>query len=124
MRKTPSEKKLAEAVGRTNSTEFSEGHPWVTGYDLWRKADAAGEPMPVVADAADCSRLLYWGILTKVVIEGKNTRYSVKDVRKIEGKHVPQELELKSTGKKIAPNFIRPYAICKTPLFLRKLLTI
>src|ERR1035438_5855614 len=84
--------RLAKALGRKKDTEFSEAHPWTTGYDLWSKADAAGEAMPVVfADAADCSLLLYWAILTKVVIEGKDTRYFVKDMRQIEGQHRPQD---------------------------------
>ena len=30
----------------------------------------------------------------------------------------PQELVLRSSGKKIAPGFIRPYAICETPPFV------
>ena len=34
------------------------------------------------------------------------------------GKHAPQELVLRSSGKKIAPGFIRPYAICETPPFV------
>jgi hypothetical protein len=29
-------------------------------------------------------------------------------------------LELRSTGKRIAPNFVRPYAICRTRPFLPK----
>jgi hypothetical protein len=38
--------------------------------------------MPVVfADATDCSRLLYWGILTHIEVEDKTTRYSLKQVR-------------------------------------------
>jgi hypothetical protein len=83
---------------------------------LLAKAKAADEVLPVVfADATDCSRLLYWGILTNIVIEGKNTRYSFKQTRKIKGRHSRQELLLKSTDKPIAPNFIRPYAICRTP---------
>jgi hypothetical protein len=111
--------KLAKAASRKGATKFSEAKPWMTRYDLWSKASAAGEAMTVVfADATDCSRLLYWGILTGIEIEDKTTRYSVKQVRKIKGRHSPQELLLKSTGKAIAPNFIRPYAICRTPSFL------
>jgi hypothetical protein len=41
-------------------------------------------------------------------------------MRKIKGRHSPQDLLLKSTGKAIAPNFIKPYAICRTPSFLGK----
>ena len=110
--------KLAKAASRSGTTRFTEARAWKTGYDLWSKSKAAGAVMPVVfADATDCSRLLYWGILTGIVIEDKTTRYSVKQMRKIKGQHSPQELLLR-TGKAIAPDFIRPYAICRTPSFL------
>jgi hypothetical protein len=111
--------KLAKAASRSGATNFSEAKPWTTGYHLLAKAKAADEVLPVVfADATDCSRLLYWGILTNIVIEGKNARYSFKQTRKIKGRHSPQKLLLKSTDKPIASNFIRPYAICRTPSFL------
>jgi hypothetical protein len=110
--------KLAKAASRSGATKFSEARAWKTGYDLWGKAKAAGAVMPVVfADAADCSRLLYWGVLTNIVIEDNTTQYSVKQMRKLKGRHSPQELLLKS-GKAIAPKFIKPYAICRTPSFL------
>jgi len=111
--------KLDKAASRSRATTFLEARAWTTGYRLWSKAKAARVAMPILlADATDCSRLLYWGVLTGVVIEEKTTRYSVKQMRKISGRHSPQELLLKSTGKPIAANFIRPYAICRTPSFL------
>ncbi|MBK5290093.1 MAG: hypothetical protein JJE04_00170 [Acidobacteriia bacterium] len=70
------------------------------------------------ADATDCIRLLYWGILDKIVIKGKITEYNVKQMREFNDSHSPQDLFLENTGKRIAPNFIRPYAICKKPSFL------
>lgn len=92
----------------------------------WRKARAlleegrkAGRSMPLLlADAKDCSRLLYWGVLKSVDIRGAKTEYSVDRLRATPGRHAPQELILLSTGKPIAPGFIRPYAICYTPDFL------
>jgi len=75
--------------------------------------------MPVLfGDATNCSRLLYWGVLTDVQIHDGGTRFAVDCVRKLGGKHAPQELVLRSSGKKIAPGFIRPYAICETPAFV------
>jgi hypothetical protein len=112
------EDKLKAAV-ENDLTTFQEGQAWTSGSRLLAEAKEAGEDMPVVfADAADCSRLLYWGILTDVVVKDNTTQYSVKSVQEINGQHSPQELLLKSTGNKIRPNFIRPYAICETPLFL------
>ena len=100
-----------------------ERKAWTTGYRLWNEAIGAGSVMPVIfADATNCSRLLSWGILTQVTIEGETTEYSVNAMRRIKGR-TPQELELKSTGKTIAPNFIRPYAIVKTPSFIARQLS-
>ena len=111
--------KLAKAARSSRAIVFSEAKVWKTGCALWSKADAQGKTMPVVfGDATNCERLLYWGILTKQPeIEGKTTSYSVKALRKIKG-HSPQDLRLKSSGKKIATNFRRPYAIVETPPFL------
>jgi hypothetical protein len=88
---------------------------------LWREAQEDGTGVPVVfADSTDCSRLLYWGVLTKVTLAGDTTRYAVDKLRRIPGRRRTQELTLRSTGEKIAPHFIRPYAICRTPEFVRR----
>jgi hypothetical protein len=111
---------LADAVVMSQSTLFEEKKAWTTGCVLWNEAEAAGTAMPILfGDATDCSRLVYWGILANVVVENNTTQYSVERLREIKGR-CPQELELRTTGKRIAPNFIRPYAICRTPPFLPK----
>ena len=112
-------KKLAKASARSGPATFTEKKPWVTGHNLWQRAMSENLRMPVVfADANDCSRLLYWGMLSEIRFDGASTKYTVDRVRKLPGRHSPQELTLRSSGKKIAPNFIRPYAICVTPSFL------
>jgi hypothetical protein len=72
----------------------------------------------LLGDATDCSRLEYWGLLAGVEIEDEATRFTIDRVRPLPGSHTPQELVLRSTGEHIAPNFISPYAICRTPEFL------
>ncbi|HZW32975.1 MAG TPA: hypothetical protein VFF52_19830 [Isosphaeraceae bacterium] len=110
---------LAEAARKAEPTRFRESKAWVTGRQLWQQAQAAGVGFPVLfGDATDCSRLEYWGPLTGVEIEGEATRFTVDRVRPLQGAHNPQELVLRSTGEPIAPRFIRPYAICRTPAFL------
>jgi hypothetical protein len=111
--------RLAEAARRGGPTTFEESRAWVTGRQLWKQAQAAGVSFPVLlGDATDCSRLEHWGLLTGVEIEGGATRFTVDRVRPLLRGHTPQELVLRSTGENIAPNFIRPYAICRTPAFL------
>lgn len=112
-------KRLARLAQKGLASRFEERKPWATASTLWHKARLADRAMPVLfGDAADCSRLLYWGLLTDVQIQDGATRFTVDRVRKLGGKHAPQELVLRSSGKKIAPGFIRPYAICETPLFV------
>ena len=110
---------LEEAAREGTPQTFNEGKPWVTGHALLEKARGAGLQMPVLlGDATDCNRLLYWDLLTDVTVTEGGTSYTVDRVRELDSQHTPQDLELRSTGKKIAPNFIRPYAICETPDFL------
>jgi hypothetical protein len=112
---------LAEAARQGGPTAFRESKAWVTGRKLWQQAVAAGVGFPVLlGDATDCSRLEYWWLLTGVEIQGDATRFTVDRVRPLPGSHTPQELVLRSTGEYIAPNFIRPYAMCRTPGFLGK----
>ena len=113
-------KTLARAAKAGHSGQFEERKPWATASKLWQKALSSGSSMPVLfGDATDCSRLLYWGLLTDVHVQDGVTRFAVDRVRKLSGKHAPQELVLRSSGKKIAPGFIRPYAICETPAFVK-----
>jgi hypothetical protein len=98
---------------------FKEQKKWKTTHNLWHQAHVAKQGMPVLfGDAADCSRVLYWGFLTDVEVRDDFTTFSVDRLRRLAGEHAPQELVLRSSGKRIAPNFIRPYAICRTPDFL------
>jgi len=96
-----------------------ERKPWVTAEKMFHDARAANKDLPVLfGDAAHCSRLLYWGLLTDIHLQNGTTSFAVDRLRKIRGKHKTQELVLRSSQRKIAPNFIRPYAICVTPHFL------
>jgi hypothetical protein len=111
--------KLAKAVQDGGPETFQESRTWVTGQELWHRARAEGKDLPILlGDATDCSKLVAWGLLTNIEIEGEATAYTVDRVRRLTGNHRPQDLVLRSTGERIAPNYIRPYAICMTPSFL------
>jgi len=111
--------RLDQGAKSRKPATFPERKAWVTGSKLWQQASINGQGMPVLfADAAYGGPLLYWGLLTDVRIGSSGTTYTVDRLREVRGKHVPQELILRSTGKKIARNYIRPYAICGTPKFL------
>jgi hypothetical protein len=89
------------------------------GRDLFQQATAQGADMPVLfGDATDCSQLIYWGILQGVELVERETHYTVAQLRRFTSPHSPQDLVLQSNGERIAPGFIRPYAVCVTPQFL------
>jgi hypothetical protein len=113
---------LTEAARHGGPITIAESKAWVTGRQLWQQAQVAGVGFPVLlGDATDCTRLLYWGLLTGVEVEGDATRFTVDRLRRLPRGHTPQELVLRSSGEPIAPSFIRPYAICRTPGFLSEL---
>lgn len=96
-----------------------EARGWATGQKLFLAARHAGHVMPILfADAADCSRILYRAEILAIDVDAQGTRYAFQGLRPLAGKHAPQELRLLKTGAHIAPHFIRPYAICRTPGFL------
>lgn len=98
-----------------------EQKPWTRAKEFLDNAAKAGSRLPILlADAKDCSRLLYWGFLKNVEIVDRGTNYEVDQLRPLRGAHTPQELLLASSGKFIAPNFIKPYALCLTPAFLKE----
>lgn len=102
-------------------TCFSESKRWVTGAKLLAAARKHGLRLPIVfADAADCSKLLCWGELHSVKVDDDGTEFVVVALRRLRGNHAPQDLTLLRSGRKIAPNFIRPYALCRTPAFLAR----
>jgi hypothetical protein len=104
--------------GRGSATE---GRAWKTALLLLQKSRHVGAHMPVIlSDAAyNAENLLLWGLLQKIEIDGERTIVQFNAVKRIPGKHHRTELILRSSGKSIAPQFIRPYAICRTPGFLK-----
>jgi hypothetical protein len=113
-----SPEKFLNAAAHEGPTTFTESKAWVTGAKLLQEADRAGLEMPILfGDATKCSRLLGWGVLQQLTV-GEGTEFVVRDVRPLR-RHSTQELVLKSTRRKIAPGFIKPYALCFTPSFLK-----
>jgi hypothetical protein len=101
--------------------QATEGLPWKTGRELFTQAQDAGADMPVIfSDAAhNTETLLLWAILREISIDGDQTTFRFTDAKRIPGNHHRTELVLRSSGREIAPNYIRPYAICRTPPFIK-----
>lgn len=110
-------KRIADEKG--GAGEQAEGKPWKSAARQLQQAQRRGEVLPVVfADSTDCSRLIYWAQLDSIALNEAGTTYEFSKLRRIRGRHAPQELVLTSSGEPIAPHFIRPYALVRTPSFL------
>jgi uncharacterized protein YeaO (DUF488 family) len=96
-----------------------EGRPWTSAKAILIEAESQFQRVPIIfGDATDCSKLIYWGYLDGITMEEGRTTYYYSMLKRIKGKHSPQELELVNTGEAIAENFIRPYALVRTPRFV------
>jgi hypothetical protein len=113
---TVSPKKLKAVDG-----EITESKTWRTGLSLLQKARDAGEDLAIVfSDAvSDCEALVAWAIVSDIQTNDGITKCTFEKRKNLpRGKHLTQELRLRSTGRNIAPGFIRPYALCHTPAYL------
>ena len=70
------------------------------------------------ADSTDCSRLIYQARLINIGLQRGSTQFSFVGLKRLPKGHRPQELRLLSTSRNIAPDYIRPYAICHSPAWL------
>lgn len=96
-----------------------ESKRWVGAAEYLKNAHNAGRELPIVfADSRDCSKLIAWSVLRSVAISPKETHYTIGRLWAVPRSR-PQNLQLLNSKKHIAEGFIRPYALCKTPDFLR-----
>src|ERR1700683_1904955 len=111
--------KLALSLREKSGSE-REGKRWVTGERLFNEARSKKQAMPILfGDSTDCKKLVCWAVLTDVKPDRNGgTRYKFEKTQTLYGRKT-QGLRLRSTGTNIAKGYIRPYAICFRPPFLR-----
>lgn len=100
---------------------LTENKAWTTGHLLWDQARRSGELTPLIFSAAeDDTGLIYWATIDDITIgeEDRTTACTYSNLRTITPARPKSSLRLRSTGRPISENFIRPYAICHTPVFL------
>jgi hypothetical protein len=104
--------------GGGNDTEHKR---WVAGKRLLEEAEGEGKRLPIVfARAQRAGALLGWALVDKIIVDNKDTEYSFSAFQRFE-KHAHLKSSLKKRdGKPLDENFIRPYAICRTPAYLRE----
>jgi Domain of unknown function (DUF3883) len=105
--------------GEDPSDRLTEKNRWVAAKALLDEALADGEELPIVfSDSRRCSKLVYWAVLREIEVGSeKITSFRFARLASIRD-HSTQELVLRSSREHIAPDFIRPYALCETPDFL------
>ena len=106
--------------------KFTENKKWTTALALWERAEKANEQLLLIFAAAESvSRLIYWAVIANLR-PGLSTKPDITTInfaglKPIGGKpRFHSSLRLRSTRKQLSNNFIRPYAICYTPNFLRE----
>lgn len=115
-------RKLDEIHKNGGTAKLPEGKPWTNAKQLLAQARRDGLWMPVIFAAAEnTENLIYYAEITKIALRHSATTYFFTNLTPIDGSFPKTLLTLKSTGKRIHQNFIKPYAICHTPTFLKKL---
>jgi uncharacterized protein YeaO (DUF488 family) len=111
---------LAALAGKRGRHELLRGQAWVTGDELVQEAMLVRQRVPILfGDATDVLRLIGWAQLECMDQGKRGPSYWVSRVRRLRQGHRPQDLVLVKGGRKIRAGYIRPYAICRTPDFLR-----
>jgi hypothetical protein len=115
--------KLAEIFRSGGVGEAKEKKVWKEGQRLFLEAQKNEERMPVVFNAADTGGgLIYYAFLAAVEIDkdDSSTTYKFTQLTKLEDKLPLSSLKLKSTNQPLSNDYIRPYAICYTPSFIKE----
>jgi hypothetical protein len=106
------------------ATSFRENTNWATARRLLEDAQAEHQILGILfgtAESIDCLR--YAAILTHIDIaqagdDKITTTYRFENLRQLSKPYRLPSLRLRSTGKPLSENYIRPYAICHLPEFL------
>lgn len=114
--------KIKDASELRGPTTFVVKRRMKKAKEHFLKAKADGLDYPVLfSDATCCKRLIYSARLIRISVGKEDTHFTVFDFVELDKGLVTQKLVKDSNGKRIAPDFIRPYAIVKTPKFLKKI---
>ena len=114
--------KLEDIFRADGASEAKERKAWKEGYRLFREARKDGEQMPVLFGAADTGAgLIYYAFLKDVELDEEEpaTKYKFTQLTKLETNPPLSSLTLKSTNRPLSNDYIRPYALCYTPSFVR-----
>jgi hypothetical protein len=113
--------KHSDDLDKGRSGTFHENRAWVAGKRLLEEAKRAKQVLPVVFCPAEGTKYLYaWAVLRKIDITEDGTNYTFEKLKLFRNPPpLKTTMKKKSDRKPLHRNFIRPYAICVTPAFLK-----
>lgn len=111
--------RLADHYADGGTHTLREAKRWVTAARLWREFVGDQLPMPIIFSAADVdSGLIYWGRVDSIDVDDDGTTCTFAELQRIEPAKPLSTLRLRSRGRPMSDDNIRPYAICHTPGFV------
>lgn len=110
---------LEGAAANGGYGRFQQRRNWQSGKRLLEEARRSGKRLPIVFAPAEATfRLFGWGLVDDI-IPGPTTTYSFSSMERFENPPLKSTLKKARDGERLNKWFIRPYAICRTPTYLR-----
>ena len=106
---------LAASRGGGPSLPLVEKKRWTTGCRLLDEARQRGEELPLVF--SHFPNLTFWAVATDITVDENTTEYCFRNLRRIRG-YRRRDLVVESTAAALPDEFIRSYALVRTPAFL------
>ena len=106
----------AASSGSAPSTPIVEGKRWAGGLKLFTEARAARQVLPLIF--AQNATLAFWAEAESIDLGDSSTRYTFTNLRGLKGRR-RSDLTVESSGAPLSDDFIRSYALVRTPSFLK-----
>ncbi|MEI7590594.1 MAG: HNH endonuclease [Deltaproteobacteria bacterium] len=109
---------IKKLLQTTQQGTFRENKNWSRAKKMFDLAKSANQDFIILfAPAEDIWLLHSWAIITDIKIseDKKHTDYSFTNLKAFNNDIDKTELKLQRSDKNMDQNFIRPYALCKTP---------
>jgi hypothetical protein len=118
---------LEQAYLRGGRGQAREQSTWVSGRNMLDEARLSGKRLPVVFGCAEGQviTLVYCALLDEIILgrhANEITIYVFSQLKPIEPAQPITRLTLREQRRPLSADFIRPYALCLTPPFVRELL--
>lgn len=110
---------LEKALKNNTFIQFTESKRWVTGSAYAQDAMKNDQDLLILfAPAGELAGPRYAAVIHSIEVgDESGTKYTFRDLVKLPREIKKSELKLKN-GNPLSEDFIRPYALCRTPAFI------